>query len=301
MKNSIFIAILAIFGSIESLTIDCVYDEAHWPVLGEAYQCRVWSLQNEADHTVTNVTGSHLPGRSNDDVGLITIYGRWTVDFIPRGLTSFFPNLRGFRSQETAIETLNGDEFDEFGENFVYLTMQLSNLTTISSRLFDHTPNIELVDFWGSTIQRVGHDLFTPVKGLQYIDFRVASCINEFAYDLDGAQVVISNLRVLCPYDDEEVMTTTEATINTTIETTTAEYETTTTTGGHSCDVGNINEFVCELNKNLSGVQSDLNDSKDELQLELNDSNRRIKALEVEIEWMREELLRLMESLSASK
>jgi hypothetical protein len=299
MKSLILLAIFAFFGGSSAFTIDCLYYMDGWPVIDSVYQCTVQNLQHQANHTVTGVTGTHIAGMTNDDVGLVRIIDNYNVDFIPRGLTSFFPNLRGFRSEHSSIDTLHGDEFDEYGEKFIYLTIHYSNLTTISSRIFDHTPNVGLVDVFGSMIERVGHDLFTPVNatGLTWVDFSRTNCINEFSTTPEGIQTLIGNLQVQCPFDDEEPpMTTTEGATTTT----TVDNET-STSGSHSCDVGNIYDFVCDLQDGVGRVQADLNDSRNELQLELNESNRRIKALEDEVEWMRDELLRLIGSPCACK
>jgi hypothetical protein len=265
---AIIIAVIAGFSTVVSgFTVDCIFNTATHTGIGNVYRCQTRNIPESSNHTVTNVTGTHETGKTNEDVQLVRIYGNNQLSFIPRGFTNFFPNLIGIYLTETTFDTLNGDELDEFGEKLTYFGLQVSNLTTISSQLFDFTPNIAHVLLSFNKLESVGRDLFTAVNVTQLgnLYFHSNPCINRNANNQTDIVALISELQVSCPYDDEVLRTTT------------------TTTAIPTCFDGKIEDFVCEINENIGVVQSDLTSARDDLQGQLDDTNQHIEVTAIEL------------------
>jgi hypothetical protein len=112
-------------------------------------------------------------------------------------------------------------------------------LTTISSQLFDFTPNIAYVFFSWNKLESVGRDLFTAVNVTQLgnLHFYDSRCIDRIANNQTDIVALISELQVSCPYNDEVLRTTT-----------------TTTPSIPTCFDGKIEDFVCEINENIGVV-----------------------------------------------
>jgi hypothetical protein len=286
MAKSIVFLCLAIAASpITTFTIDCgdfvtgYFGERH----GYFYACATKNTEFPSDRTVTSVTGTHQAGKTNADVKAIYIRGHRTIAFFPRGLTNFFPNLAAIDFNQAAFDTLHGDELDEFGPRLLWLFMDSSNLTTISSRLFEATPNVVYVGFsFNLMLERVGRDLFTPldVTQLEQVGFDMSGCMNRVATNQFEIIVIIDELKMRCPFDDEF---------------------TTTPWAGSNCFEGKIESFVCDMSDK---VENEL----EMVRAELVSKDRRIRELEATVsdqdgrlKWLEDEVLRMTTNPCACK
>ncbi|KAG5681146.1 hypothetical protein PVAND_010606 [Polypedilum vanderplanki] len=209
MKLLILFLIFLISQTFEitnSLTINCFYGTKTIKVLGSVYSCHTSKISTSSGIEVTNVIGTHLSGKNNNDVTAVFIESNYTLPFVPRNFSKFFPNIKAFSINYAAIETLFGDEINEFSQ-LEYIDFWQIKLKTISSKLFEKTPKIIFVYFGGSLIERVGYDLFTPlnVTQLQYVSFDHNRCINRWIDDGNTTAIIslINELREKCPFDDE--------------------------------------------------------------------------------------------------
>jgi hypothetical protein len=285
MEKSVLFALLAIIGTTTGFTINCTFITQSMVGVGQVYVCHSVILENPSNHTITGITGTHLSGKNNDDVTMLSITGSGLSSFL-RGATNFFPNIKVVTIIHTIIETLEGDEFDEFGQNLQWLQIMYSNLTTIPSRLLRTNTNLSYLDFDANKIVRVGRDLFTPldVTKLRTVDFNRNRCIARVANSQTAILALIDELKVSCPFDGEVEPTTTakptEATtmvattttepteVTTTVATTTVTTTPiTTTTRYPTCFDGNVEDFVCKLRENIDEVQLDMAKTRDEQQL----------------------------------
>ncbi|KAG5668374.1 hypothetical protein PVAND_016315 [Polypedilum vanderplanki] len=201
-----------ILSLIENLKEKCPYDDetTTTTILAtttkEIEKCFYWDRQSE---TVTEVTGRHQSSNTNDDVKTIKIETTRTFSFFPQGLGNFFPNVIAINIRNTNIEILTGEELDEFPQlrSFVFVG---SNLTTISSKLFEKTPNIEFISFSGNKLEKIGRDLFKPINvtQLKELYFNNNFCINRHENVEIFIKELINELKEKCPFDDEFTTTT---------------------------------------------------------------------------------------------
>ncbi|KAG5684837.1 hypothetical protein PVAND_014048 [Polypedilum vanderplanki] len=274
MKFSIFFTILLslqTFDLFESFTINCTFRTTSLDVIGSVYQCYTSSIPRTSGEIITNVTGTHLSGMSNINVTGVYIEGNRTLQFFPRNFSNFFPNLKAIDIYRTTIETLFGNEFDEF-PLFEYIWWNTSPLSTISSRLFEKTPKMVQIDFHGNQLQRVGYDLFTPfnVTQLRRLCFHTNPCItSDIATSQANIINVINILRQNCTYHDPITTSTTQLPITSTtqspITTTTQPSTTTTTQKPLTCSNATIENLVCDLKDSMTEVQDDLLTKDDEI------------------------------------
>jgi hypothetical protein len=349
---AIILAVISGFTTVVTgFTVNCTFGTGTYAGINAVYQCYARISPESSNPTVTNVIGTHATGMTNEDVKFVYIHGNYLLSFVPRGFTSFFPNLIGLNLHYTTFEALNGDELDNLGEKLTWFGVAYSNLTTISSQLFDSTPNIANVFLSHNRIQRVGRYLFAAVDvtQLRYVFFYDNRCISGGAHELADIVALIGDLQVLCPIDGEVLRTTTSTTAATTTTTTTTTTAPTTTTTTPTttttttttpepmtttpaiptCFDGRIEDFACEINEKVGVVQSDLTSTRDDLQSQLNHTNEKLEtttselelvkaeletkdqrfieletnfeAIKDELQWMRDELLRITTNPCACK
>ncbi|KAG5669495.1 hypothetical protein PVAND_017382 [Polypedilum vanderplanki] len=297
MKNSIIFAIFIVlisFADVKSFEINC--DFQTWGMdIGFVYACETTSIPISSDQTVTNITGIHQNGKTDGDVDAFFIFGNWTLNFVPKGVRNFFPNIKALSIWYSNFDTLHGEEFYEFYK-LEYFQIYASNLTTISSTLFLMMPNLQVINFGFTSLERVGHSLFASVdiSQLQWVGFLGNKCINEVEQNgnQNSIKEIINKLRVQCPYDDEYPTTTSLTT------TTTEEVNLT-------CSDKKIEDLICDLKNEVEEIQQKLI-SKDErinkIETELTETQEdtKIKYEEIEANFqneltkMREETQKMM-------
>ncbi|KAG5670232.1 hypothetical protein PVAND_000509 [Polypedilum vanderplanki] len=249
MKFKIWFTILLslqIFDFSKSFTVNCNFRMQSLTVIGSVYECLTTNIPLTSGEVITNVTGTHLSGMSSSNVTAVYIQGNYTLTFFPRNFSNFFPNIKAMTVYYTAIETLYGDEFDEF-PLFEYIWWNLSPLSTISSRLFENNPKMVQIDFDRNQLERVGYNLFTQfnVTQLRRLCFHTNPCINSATATTQANIInVISTLRQNCTY---------EAPITTTIR------------PPLTCSDDTIENFVCDLKDSMTEVQDDLLIKDDEI------------------------------------
>ncbi|KAG5669479.1 hypothetical protein PVAND_017366 [Polypedilum vanderplanki] len=296
MKNSIWLLIfvnLLTFKTSSSFTIECNYRVVDYiDTVRSVYECGVKNVPILSENIVTNITGNHLNNKTNIDVTSIRIEGNSTLSFVPRRFSNFFPHIRAYIINSATFDTLFGDEFDEFSE-LEFLQFSSSKLASISSRLFEKTPNVIFLSLSWNQILRVGSDLFTPldVTKIKYFAFYGNRCISKMEQKGNTTAIIeiINEIRVKCPYVNEPVITTTLTiptitttnlltttedttnfpTINTEQETTTSKTTTIsqeTTTGQNlTCSEKNVKELICEIKDNLKILYEEMQEIKNEI------------------------------------
>ncbi|KAG5668979.1 hypothetical protein PVAND_016882 [Polypedilum vanderplanki] len=208
MKKFLLFLVLNLFNLIENFTINCEFATVQIYISdSDVYNCNSINIPNYSGDTITEVTGTHQNNKTNYDVESIWFYGNSTLDFFPRGITKFFPNIKAVWIEDTQILELNGDELDEFGDKLVYFFYRYSNLTTISSSLLKKTPNVVYFLVAYTKLQHVGFDLFTShdITKLQWLSFAYNSCIHMWDDSQNGIQNIMDKLKIQCPYDDENL------------------------------------------------------------------------------------------------
>jgi hypothetical protein len=283
-NKALLLALLLALSGVDSFTINCEFYLQTSTPFGDIYECFTSNLPTApANTTITAVTGTHEAGKTDADVTILYIDGDSTLPFMPR-TSSVFPNLLAYIIANAVIGTLHGDEFNDIPQ-LLMLAVLDSNLTTISSRLFEATPNLIGVIFDNNPIERVGRDLFTPLNTTQLwlVVFVDSHCINQWSETQTGIAALIENLKVMCPFDDEEVPTTT------------------TTEQPETCVDGDLEDFVCEMMSDTREDIEELRSANLRQEATIAVMKEEQQAISEEMRWMREELLRLTTNPCACK
>ncbi|KAG5668285.1 hypothetical protein PVAND_016232 [Polypedilum vanderplanki] len=196
--------VFSILPSLEAFEINCQFQSFILGSYGSIYQCISTNIPTLSEMMVTNITGTHYNDNTNVDVEALAIYGNYTLTFFPRGVSNFFINIKMIEVKNTAIDALFGDEFDEFPK-LQFLKFYQTNLTTISSTLFDKTPKMISIRFQYNMIEKVGYDLFTPlnITQIKEINFEYNKCINAYSGNALSVLGMFYEIREKCPYNDE--------------------------------------------------------------------------------------------------
>lgn len=232
MKFNIFL--LAIISTGCAFNLNCTFRMSAIQLLPSVYSCYKFSVSNvNESETLTAVYGTHMEGKSIDDVGFLWLDNAHDFTIFPRGIENFFHNLVALGVRYGNISSLIGDELMPFG-NLTWFVLNNNMVERIPGNFFASTPLVHSVWFNNNNIKHVGDNLLDSLSQLGYASFEVNYCVDKIASTSGEVPFLIEHLRNNC----SDIETTSEST-STTIETIT-----TTSTQEPSCD---INEIICIL------------------------------------------------------
>jgi Leucine-rich repeat (LRR) protein len=175
MKIFAFFVLIFVQKQAKSFDVNCKFQSTTWPHIGQHTQCFVESLNvTESSKFITNISGTYLAGQSKFDVKSVDIRG--VCNYVPLGLTNFFPNLRGLQMYNCQLKSICSFDMVEF-KNLVILELHYNQLTTLPSRLFQHNPNLKRIHFGNNRLKFIHENIFDDLPLLEetYFDNQICS------------------------------------------------------------------------------------------------------------------------------
>lgn len=266
--------ILLFLNSANSLHVLCYFNPMHWNITNSValsiLSCDVGAVDYSDSQThLTGHNGTYRNNKTRFDVqSFYFVYsycGKMNVTRVPKGILGQFPNMIALSFNNCSVDHLDGDELNEYPLLELF-TLQYSNIEIIPGNLFSKTPFMKYIYLGYNKIKRVGLGLLENLANLQMFGFHNNICISTAANG--NFEKLINILRVNC--SDGEVITTLSTSTSKIIETTevittskattsSGFYDSTSTTDSHqppSCEILNLNNFVCELDKDVREIES---------------------------------------------
>lgn len=165
---------------VDGVRLDCTFNESN-----RGYGCFVKYLEitSDDDRTITEMTGEHQFGKTDEDVVYFESHGH-TVKYFPIELGKIFKNLNYVFFNESSMEEITTTDLQQFnGASFKGLTIQVANLEEIYEDLFATMPNLEEVSFAYNKIYHVDDGVFTNLKHLKKLWFGKNSCLSIESID----------------------------------------------------------------------------------------------------------------------
>lgn len=169
------------------MLLDCNYGEKNYDVVGAVYACDARITKTgSSDDVVATVMGNHQSGQSSDDVKGLQISSQRLENF-PKQIERFFANLRVITFAKTEIFKISSDDLQPF-PLLVNLIMSGNQLITLDGNLFEHTPNLQRIDFDDNKILHVGVGILNALNSLQTVWFDRNVCISQHAINMSGSE-----------------------------------------------------------------------------------------------------------------
>lgn len=196
MKYLLVSAILLITcGKLNAISVDCTFRHDN---LG--YCCQVITIQitSRDDRNVTAVTGTHQGGMSNDRVSFFQSHDK-TVNFMPRNLEQFFPNIEVIQIFSANLVEVTMDDFKPFGEKLKKIWFNKNEIAVVDADLFKYNPNLNFVAFYHTKVRHVENGAFDHLTRLTTLYFENNKCLNENAIDNRlGVLTLINRIETHC-------------------------------------------------------------------------------------------------------
>lgn len=201
LRSSVLFA-LSLFVASEGIKLECQYGTVDWGLWTDAlYTCDDAKIIHHDTHRiVTELSQSHTEGYSNDDVMGVYVAPDKTLKFVPRILSSHFPNLIVLQVDYCGIEKISREDFAGMPK-LKALSLNDNKIKVIESDLFASNPALFFIALAYNPITKVGVGVFDQHKDLKELHFYKTTCIaDEYSEALaSNVENMISKIARDCP------------------------------------------------------------------------------------------------------
>jgi hypothetical protein len=192
------------------MEIDCEFKNVDWKIEGVRYTCCVTKASIKEPNTIVKAfVGTHLPGKSDEDVEGIYFHNV-IVEYFPRGLQSIFPKLIIVKIQQSSLKEISREDLVGLGElKSLYLPQNC--LRSLPDDLFEGVNNLKIVTFSENNIEFLSCDLLYPLlnKNVTRVDFTGNPNMENLFYRL-GDPKSVKSLKELMEAIEEKCRTPAE-------------------------------------------------------------------------------------------
>lgn len=179
------------------VTIECEFVELNWSGLEELYTCVGTIVGNGSASNVINVVGTHIEGRSNDDVRGLSISNQRGLTQLPSNIGGFF-NLAGLSWTFGDLNFVSADDLSQEPKASI-ISFYGNHLTTLEGNLFQSTPALRQIDLGNNLIRNVGNGVFNNLTELRAVLLQRNPCIDTIAATPEAIEGLSAWLVSQCP------------------------------------------------------------------------------------------------------
>lgn len=179
MRLSLIALVLCAATCINAVSLTCNYKAGEWAIVGGYCQVKASSAITSPNQTITSITGAHKSGQNDASVTVLHFYSK-TVNFVPHGIVTFYPNLEALWIRSCHLKAIEKVDI----QNLTILKdLHLfdNDLETLKSGLFDDNTALEFINFGMNPLKSIGVDILKPLNKLATASFYLNTCINKQA------------------------------------------------------------------------------------------------------------------------
>ncbi|CAG9810514.1 unnamed protein product [Chironomus riparius] len=181
-----FISIaVALFGSSQSATFECDYKAGAWGTLGTTYYCLVSNsaiITSPDEAQVYDISGTHLAGHNDDNVGAFYNVAKGQIHYFPRGIAKFLKNLKGIYFRGTGLKEIHQSDLRPYPK-LANLYLYISSLEVLEKDLFKFNPNLDYIYLKSNKISHIDSNVFDNLPKLKTLYLESNNCVNMKAED----------------------------------------------------------------------------------------------------------------------
>lgn len=167
-------AIFAVSGAT-ALVLECDFKE-HRSYWGLKYACVAKNLKTTlSDRKVTEVTGTHLDGKTNKDVKKVLIQHQ-NCPYLPTNLGSHFENLEVLYVMKSNVSHLTNDDLT--GLKLKIFDVSYNPIKRLHKDYFNGQDLIEIISFYDCELNYVEKGVLDPLVNLKEGHFQFNECVD---------------------------------------------------------------------------------------------------------------------------
>ncbi|KAG5669992.1 hypothetical protein PVAND_000280 [Polypedilum vanderplanki] len=176
-KNFLIVLTILIISTscVFSFTLECKFDDYLYE---KNYKCDVEKLSvTTHNQIVSDVSGLHIPRRTNADVIILSIDGQ-TAHYLPQGLDKFFPNVIYLNINKSGLKEITKNDLKNFPK-LRNIAVRGNDIESLPSDLFEYNPEITNIGFASNKIKSIGKDIFKSLNNLESVNLLRNTCISQ--------------------------------------------------------------------------------------------------------------------------
>lgn len=182
--------------ALGQITIFCEYsDDSYHRLLYTCVATASPACQNCTN--IGQVTGTHLYGKTNDDVKAFVMENK-NVTEVPKNIASFFPHISYLNFKNNLITTLSGNDLTQL-RKLDSVRFTNNAITGIYEDIFKDLLLVN-IEFDNNNIEYVTHNL-TYSGSLNYLNFKNNKCIDTVAKSAEGIEQLKDRLLFKCSHN----------------------------------------------------------------------------------------------------
>ncbi len=203
MRELKFVIVFGLISSTFAVTFNCIFvNDKSLTISLNPYMCSILAVKELESEALTNVTGSHITGKTNENVEAVQIIDCENLKFIPKEMKKIFPNLKGIQLDTCENLTLSDNSLNEYS-SLLYFSMRDAKLKTLPSDLFRSTSEIAAIDFSSNEISELSDEFLDNLRtsknsNLAWINFSGNQCIDESVTVRNDVPQFLDSLKSKC-------------------------------------------------------------------------------------------------------
>lgn len=165
----------------------------------EMYTCNALDLSTEDDSYITEVTGKHADGKTNENVIQMHVINQ-NVEYFPGGLKEIFPNLEAIVIKNSTLKCIFHHDLVSFPK-LKYVNLQDNQIEVLGPKLFEGNSDLTEIYLERNRIKNIRDDLIDPLEHLTVIRLAENVCIEK---DLEVTPVSMTDVKsqiiAKCPF-----------------------------------------------------------------------------------------------------
>ncbi|CAG9811101.1 unnamed protein product [Chironomus riparius] len=194
-----FLTLLLLSSSTTSYILHCTFRMSGWWDGPMFYECEdtVTIIKSKDERKITELNGTHLRGRTNDDVLSFYAY-RMNIACFPKGLDTYFKNIQYLGIVNAKLKEIHQEDLKPFFKLKV-LYLDSNDLEVLEENLFEFNTNLEVININSNKIKFVDVSVFRNLFKLNYLWFDYNNCYsNKVSNDFRGVRKMINEINENC-------------------------------------------------------------------------------------------------------
>ncbi|KAG5667279.1 hypothetical protein PVAND_015265 [Polypedilum vanderplanki] len=179
---SILILLQLFFVSINqssTTTLNCHFNERHYNFTNEKlYTCSAEKNQwQNYSIEITKISGQHQNHLTNNNVKSFSVWNLQNVNFLPKNLSQFFPNVILIQAQNSNIKGIFKEHLAGL-QKLKILILSDNQIQGIKAGTFDENENLEMIFLENNLIKQIDGKSFDNLRKLKKLHLSRNSCQN---------------------------------------------------------------------------------------------------------------------------
>lgn len=177
--------------------LQCTYSVRDVWLTKQVYTCSGTFTLLSDNPTLTEVSGTHVSTRNNNDVKAIYIENQ-EVRFFPRDIEKYFPNVEVISIINGGIGVISRSAFGAYAA-LTQLQLDNNNIRLLGDDLFAANSRLKSISFSNNPISHVAYNVFDSLSSLSALDMRNTACFNEAQTSRLQVVFMLVRLATTCP------------------------------------------------------------------------------------------------------